>query len=283
MPTLLDRMTEDMRLRGLAPRTQHAYVGAVTRLATFSRRPVDTLATMTEVELRPFFVDLVDRRVSRSTLLVYRSGIRFLVETTLGHRWPVFDLLRPAKRRVLPVVLSPAEVRTVLSAIRDARLRMCLTLIYSCGLRLAEGVGLVTSDIDRARMMVRVRHGKGGRDRYVPLPARTLALLSEYWRTQRPPGPALFPNRTATGALGATSVQKALAAVMRDSGLAKRVSVHTLRHSYATHLLEQGVHLRVIQELLGHRSPSTTAIYTHITPTVTSALHATLNGLMATL
>lgn len=283
MPALLDRMTDDMRLRGLAPRTQHAYVGAVTRLATFCRRPVDSLATMTEAELRSFFVALVDRHASRSTLVVYRSGIRFLVESTLGHRWPVFDLLRPAKRHRLPVVLSPAEVRTVLGAVRDARIRMCLTLIYSCGLRLAEGAGLLTSDIDRARMVVRVRHGKGGRDRYVPLPERTLTLLTDYWRAQRPPGPALFPNRTATAALGATSVQKALAAVMRESRLTKHASVHTLRHSYATHLLEHGVHLRVIQEVLGHRSPSTTAIYTHITPTVTSALHATLNGLMASL
>ncbi|MGQ0646791.1 MAG: phage integrase N-terminal SAM-like domain-containing protein [Gemmatimonadaceae bacterium] len=140
MPALLDRMTEDMRVRDLAPRTPHAYLGAVTRLATFCRRPVDSLATMTEAEFRPFLVALVDRHTSRSTL-VYRSGIRFLVEPTLGHRWPLFDLLRSATRHTLPVMLSPAEVRTVLGAARDARIRMGLTLIDSCGLRLAEGVG----------------------------------------------------------------------------------------------------------------------------------------------
>jgi len=132
-------------------------------------------------------------------------------------------------------------------------------------------------------MVVRVRHGKGARDRYVPLATRTLELLRAYWRTARPPAPWLFPNRAGTAPVGATSLQKIFARVVRDSGLAKHASIHTLRHSYATHLLEQGVHLRVIQELLGHRSPQTTAIYTHITPPVASALHATVNTLMATL
>ncbi|MGQ0646790.1 MAG: tyrosine-type recombinase/integrase [Gemmatimonadaceae bacterium] len=120
------------------------------------------------------------------------------------------------------------------------------------------------SDIDRARMVGWVRHGKGGRDRYVPLPERTLALLTDDWRAQRPPRPALFPNRTPTAALGATSMQRAFAAVIRESRLTKHASVHTLRHSAATHL-EHGVHRRVIQELLGHRRPSTIAIYTHLT------------------
>jgi site-specific recombinase XerD len=158
-----------------------------------------------------------------------------------------------------------------------------------------EGLGLATRDIDSARMVVHVRGGKGGRDRYVPLPERTLLLLRDYWRAYGqdlrrahggpPParGPWLFPNRAATGPLGPTSVQKTFAAVVRGSGLAKHASIHTLRHSYATHLLEHGVHLRVIQELLGHKSPATTAVYTHITPAVTSALHTTVNSLMATL
>lgn len=291
MQTLTERMGDDMRLRGFAPKTQQAYRGAVAGLATHFTRSPDTLATLTEVELRTFFLDLVTRRqVSRSTLIVYRSGIRFLYEVTLQRTWPVFDLVRPAKRHVLPVVLSTDEVRQVLARVQDPRARMALIVIYSCGLRLSEGVTLETRDIDSARMFVHVRAGKGGRDRYVPLPQRTLELLRVYWQTAAPRpraglprGPWVFPNREATGPLHATSLQKTFAAVVRTSDLTKHASIHTLRHSYATHLLECGVHLRAIQELLGHRSPATTAIYTHITPAVTDALQRTVNGLMATL
>jgi site-specific recombinase XerD len=290
MLTLLDRMRQDMQLRGLATRTQQAYLEAVTGVATFCKRPPNALDTLTEGELRQYFLHLVqERHVSRSTLLQRRSGLRFFVETTLHQTWPVLDLVRPAKRRTLPVVLSLAEVRTLLGLVRDLRVRMCLTTIYSCGLRLSEGTHLTTHDIDGTRMVIRIRRGKGGQDRYVPLAERVLALLRAYWRAtasrypQLPGEQWVFPNRHATGPLGATTVQKTVIAVVRASGLQKHVSVHTLRHSYATHLLEHGVHLRAIQELLGHQSPSTTAIYTHITPTVTSALHATVNSLMATL
>lgn len=289
-PSLLDRMRQDMQLRGLAARTQDAYLDAVTSVATFCRRPPNALGTLTEDELREYFLYLVrDRHASRSTVLVRRAGLRFLVETTLRQTWPVLDLVRPAQRRALPVVLSHAEVRTLLSRVRDPRVRMCLTTIYACGLRLSEGVHLTTADIDRSRMVVRIQRGKGGQDRYVPLAERLLVLLRDYWRATasrypQPPGTQwLFPNRHATGPLGTTNVQKTLTAVVRASGLQKHVSTHTLRHSYATHLLEHGVHLRAIQELLGHQSPATTAIYTHITPTVTSTLHATVNSLMATL
>ena len=291
MQTLTDRMVDDMRLRGFAPKTQQSYRSAVAGLATYFARVPDTLEALTEAELRAFFLDLVQRRqVSRSTLIMYRCGIRFLYEVTLQRTWPVFDLVRPAKRHTLPVVLSTDEVRQLLASVQDRRARMALTMIYSCGLRLTEGVTLLTSDIDSARMFVHVRAGKGGRDRYVPLPQRTLELLRTYWRTDArrprfglPRGPWLFANREATGPLHATSLQKTLAAVVRTSGLTKHASIHTLRHSYATHLLESGVHLRAIQELLGHRSPATTAIYTHITPQVTDALQRTVNALMASL
>ena len=289
-PTLLDRMRQDMQLRGLAPRTQEAYLDAVTGVAAFCARSPNALDSLTEDELRRYFLHLVeDRHASRSTVLQRRAGLRFLVAITLRRTWPVLDLVRPAKRRTLPVVLTPAEVRTLLALVRDPRVRMCLTTIYGCGLRLSEGTGLTTHDIDGARMVLRIRRGKGGRDRYVPLAERVLLLLRAYWRATSPRFPQqpgeqwVFPNRQATGPLSANTVQRTLIAVGRVSGLPKHVSAHTLRHSYATHLLEHGVHLRTIQELLGHQSPSTTAIYTHVTPTVASALHATVNSLMATL
>ena len=289
-PTLLDRMRQDMQLRGLAPRTQEAYLDAVTGVAAFCARSPNALDSLTEDELRRYFLHLVeDRHASRSTVLQRRAGLRFLVAITLRRTWPVLDLVRPAKRRTLPVVLTPAEVRTLLALVRDPRVRMCLTTIYGCGLRLSEGTGLTTHDIDGARMVLRIRRGKGGRDRYVPLAERVLLLLRAYWRATsprfpQPPGEQwVFPNRQATGPLSANTVQRTLIAVGRVSGLPKHVSAHTLRHSYATHLLEHGVHLRTIQELLGHQSPTTTAVYTHVTPTVASALHATVNSLMATL
>ena len=284
-------MGDDMRLRGFAPKTQQAYHGAVIRLATHFARLPDTLDTLTEDELRAFFLALVTtRKVSRNTLIVYRSGIRFLYEVTLQRTWSVCDLVRPAKRHVLPEVRSTGEVRTLLVSVQDPRARMALITISSCVLRLSEGCQLLTSDIDGARMFVHVRAGKGGRDRYVLLLQRTLELLRVYWRTAAPRprfglprGPWVFANREATGPLHATSLQKTFAAVVRGSGVTKHASSHTLRHSYATHLLECGVHLRAIQELLGHQSPATTAIYTHITPQVTDVLQRVVNALMAPL
>lgn len=201
MQNVLERMRDDMRLRGLAARTQQSYHGAVVGFARHQRCAPDEVAKVTETALRQFFLHLVtERRASRSTIVVYRSALRFLLETTLGQRWPVLALVRPAKGYRLPVVLSREEVGRVLGAVRDERTRMCLTMLYSCGLRLSEGVGLQVPDIDSQRMVVRVRHGKGDRDRYVPLPTRTLDLLRVYWRAQRPPGPWLFPNRARDGA-----------------------------------------------------------------------------------
>ncbi|GJG88105.1 hypothetical protein tb265_32860 [Gemmatimonadetes bacterium T265] len=195
---LSTRLREDLQLRGYAVRTQDSYVNAVMGLATFVGRPVEALATLTEAELRAYFLHLVgERHVARSTLTVYRGGVRFFVETTLGRTFPVLDLVRPAKRRVLPVVLTLAEVRLLLGLVRDPRARMCLTVIYSCGLRLSEGLQLRTTDVDSGRMLVRVQRGKGGQDRYVPLPARPLDLLRAYWRAWH-----RQPRRASWGAGG---------------------------------------------------------------------------------
>jgi len=156
-----------------------------------------------DMQLRVLYL-VRDRHASRSTVLQRRAGLRFLVETTLRRHWPVLDLVRPAKQRTLPVVLTLAEVRTLLGLVRDARVRMCLTTIDSCGLRLSEGTQLTTHDIDGARGTVRVRRGKGGQDRYVPLAERVLRLLREYWRATsprypQPPGEQ-WPTRTMSAA-----------------------------------------------------------------------------------
>jgi integrase/recombinase XerD len=170
------------------------------------------------------------------------------------------------------VILSLAEVRQILSHIRLPRYQVCLTTIYSCGLRLQEGTHLQVADLDSARQMIHVRHGKGAKDRYVPLPERTLQLLRNYWRSHKHPA-LLFPAAgrdqadlaQATEPISRSSVQDAFRAALKDSGNHKRASLHTLRHSWATHLLEAGVNLRLIQQWLGHSSPATTSVYTHLT------------------
>jgi integrase/recombinase XerD len=280
MTSLRRRMLEDLQLRGLAPTTQQCYLDVVRQLAHHYRRPPDQLS---DAELRQYFLFLLnEKQVAESTFRIHLYGIRFLYERTLQRPWPVFDLVRPRHPQKLPVVLSLREVRSLLALVANPTARMCLQLIYACGLRLREGTQLQVSDIDAQRMLVRVRQGKGGKDRFVPLAPRVLELLRAYWQRQRP-RPWLFPARDPRMPLPATTLQKTFTRVVRQSGLAKEASIHTLRHSYATHLLERGVSLRVIQELLGHQSPRTTARYTHLTPPTLDVVHATIATLMADL
>ncbi len=276
----LNRMIEDMQLHGFAPKTQQCYSAAVVSLVNYCGRSPDQL---TEEEIRRYFLHLInERKVAKSTVTIHLSGIKFFFQTTLQKPWPVFELIRPKPRKKLPVVLSPQEVRTILSLLRDARVRMALTTIYCCGLRISEGAYLQVANIDSDRMLVWVRDAKGGKDRSAPLPQRTLDLLRAYWRTYRP-HPWLFPARDGHKPIGLSTLQKAFKAALGDSGIAKNASVHTLRHCYATHLLERGIDLRVIQEILGHQSPKTTAIYTHLTEKVIDRLNLTVNHLMADL
>jgi integrase/recombinase XerD len=280
MTALRRRMREDLQLRGLAPKTQQCYLEAVKHLAQYYRRAPDQISAE---EIRQYFLYLInEKKVAESTLRIHLYGIRFFYERTLQRPWPVFALIRPRHRQTLPVVLSPQEVRSLLALVERSTARMCLQMIYACGLRLTEGTQLQVSDIDAPRMLVRVRQGKGGKDRLVPLADRTLELLRAYWQGTRP-RPWLFPARDQQTPLPATTLQKTFKRVVRQSGLAKDASIHTLRHSYATHLLERGVSLRVIQELLGHNSPKTTARYTHLTTKTFDVVQATINALMADL
>ena len=278
MTELRSRMIQDMQLHGLAARTRQSYVDAVKGLARFYQRAPDRLS---EDEIRSFFLHLINEKgAARSTVTIYLCGIKFFYETTLGRNLPILEIVRPAKRHKLPVVLSTEEVNNLLERVKNPVHRMCLTLIYACGLRLSEGLHLRVEDIDSDRMLVAVRNGKGGKDRYVPLPERTLEQLRAYWMLHRPKT-WLFSTKTGQLPLNPTTLQKTFKVVVRQSGIGKNASVHTLRHSYATYLLESGVNLRVIQELLGHKSPHTTAIYTHLTQKTVDQLATVINRLMA--
>jgi len=263
-------MIEDLQLRGLAVRTQEAYVLAVRQLAKYYQKPPDQLE---DEDLREYFLYLMNvKKVSRSTSTIALCGIKFFYEKTLGKQWPVLELVRPAKESKLPVVLSIGEVGRILGGVKSNHYRACLTLIYSCGLRLLEGVQMRVKQIDGERKQVHVRGGKGNKDRYVPIPEITLETMRAYWGEHRNQV-WLFPSRRKDQRWGekgrepmcGSGVQRAFRASLRESGINKEATVHTLRHSYATHLLEAGVNLRVIQSYLGHASIVTTARYLHLT------------------
>jgi len=196
--------------------------------------------------------------------------------------------VRLPKEKKLPVVLSRAEVSRVLGQVRRFHYRVCLSTIYACGLRLQEGVQLQISQIDSARMVLHIHNSKGHQDRCVPLPGRTLELLRSYWLSHRHgvwlfPGRNGFSLRTAAQPMDVSGVQRAFRAAVAASGLQKQATVHTLRHSYATHLLEAGISLRLIQAYLGHSSPKTTTLYTHLTPQAQISATAVINQLSAEL
>ncbi|HEY2931847.1 MAG TPA: site-specific integrase [Acidobacteriota bacterium] len=279
-------MIEDMQLRGFSARTQECYAAAVGQLAGHYHRSPDQL---TEEDLRQYFLYLAnDKKVARATATIALCGIKLFYEHTLHQNWTTLRFVRPPREKKLPVVLSREEVRRILGCVRIPVYRACLTTIYACGLRLLEGARLQAPDVDSARMVLHV-HGKGKKDRYVALPESTLQMLRSYWRTHRSPL-WLFPAPTRHGLKHSlannggpvtdSSLQSAFRRALLKSGIAKRAHVHTLRHSYATHLLEAGVNLRIIQETLGHGSARTTQIYTHLTQQVRATLTDPLNQLM---
>lgn len=227
------------------------------------------------------------KKYSRSACTIALCGIKFFYEHTVHRDWPTIELVRPPQEHKLPVILSLEEVRRVLGLVRLERHRVCLSTIYSCGLRLQEGIGLRVGDIDSARALVHVHLGKGAKDRYVPLPQRTLELLRAYWRTHRnrewlfpAPGRAGGGESSATVPMHCGGVQEAFRLALAQANIHKRASVHTLRHAYATHLLERGIDLRHIQEYLGHNTPSTTSIYTHLTDKANRRAAQSINALM---
>ncbi len=284
MTALRQKMIEDMQLRGLAVRTQQSYVGAVKGLAQYYGKSPKKVG---DGEVRQYLLYLKnEKKVAISTYNQTVSGLKFLYRYTLERECPTLVFVKGEREKKLPVVMSQGEVRDVLGLVRKEQYRVCLSTIYSCGLRLQEGVKLQVKDIDSSRMGLYVRGGKGNKDRYVPLPERTLAMLRVFWRRHGNPiwlYPRPRDGYRASEPMDKSSVQKAFRGALKESGLNKRASVHTLRHSYATHLLEAGVDIRLIQKYLGHESLATTYTYIHLTPQREQAATETINRLMVEL
>ena len=286
MVTLLnwrERASEDMRLRDFRARTQEGYLLAVRQFLEQVKKEPEEL---TDDDVRRYFLYLrEERKLAPATINIAVHAIRFFMTHTMQRDWAIFDLLRVNKPQTLPVVLSRNEVRAILTAVRCPVRRMALTTIYALGLRLGEGLGLEAGDIDRQRQMVWVRDGKGARDRGVPLPRPVLDRLGVYWRTERPKAASklLFVPRAGECQFHESTLQKTFRAVCDDIGLQKHATIHTLRHSYATHLLEAGISLRTIQHVLGHKAMRTTEVYMHVTAPGLERLQSTLDELMANL
>lgn len=286
---ILNRFAEDLRLLPLQPRSQKSYWACVRQLSEYFDRSPDQISPE---ELRRYFLYLkTERRFSRQSSTQALCAIKLFWEKTLRQPWPAeVELVRATPQFKLPVILSAAEVRRILAGVEALDHRVALVTIYSCGLRLGEGLQLEVRDIDSERMFLHIRGGKGNRDRYVPLPQRTLQLLRQQWRTHRH-ARLLFPAKghggqgapSATEPMCRTTLQRAFRLALKASGVRKSVHIHSLRHSYATHLLEQGENLRQIQVNLGHQSPTVTALYTHLTTLCQTQHQKRLDGFMSDL
>lgn len=275
MAGLRQRMREDMQLRNFSPRTIAVYLRAVTQLAKFYNRSPDRIS---REEVRSFLVDVVKRRkVAPSTYNLMRCALVFFYRVTLGRQLALERIRCQPTGNKLPTVLSLEETAQFLQAARSLKYRALFMTIYAAGLRVSEVINLEGKDIDSQRMVVHVRWGKGQKDRVVMLSEKLLAVLREYWKRYRPTNKLFYPGKNRERAMSGAGIRIGCRRMARSAGIRKRVTTHTLRHSFATHLLEAGTDLRTIQTLLGHRSLRTTALYTLVSPARLAAAKSPLD------
>lgn len=277
MTPLRQRLIEKLRLKNYSVRTQQAYVAAVAHFARHFGRSPDQLGA---AEIHQWQLHLRDvRKCSWSGYNIAMCALRFFYREVLGREELIPRLAYMRAEKALPVVPSPAEVRRFLDAVEDDRQRMLLTVTYACGLRLLEATRLEISDIDSERMVVHVRLGKGKKDRYVTLSPVLLEMLRAYWLKYKPRR-LLFPSPADPDKpLNATTIQKHCQRICEKARLGKKLTPRTLRHAFATHLLEGGANIRVVQTLLGHRSVRTTETYTHVSTEAIAAVVSPLDRL----
>jgi integrase/recombinase XerD len=269
------RMIEDMTVRNLSPATQQSYIHAVSKFSRYFGCSPDRLGLE---DVRAFQVHLASKGISWASLNQVVCALRFFYGVTLGDGTIPERIAYAREPRKLPVVLSTDEVVRFLEAVSSLKARVALTTAYAAGLRVSEVVGLEVTDIDSGRMVMRIARGKGGKERYVMLSEQLLVILRSYWRLARPKL-WLFPGRSEDRPVEPTVLHAACRSARAAAGIDKRVSVHVLRHSFATHLLESGVDIRIIQVLLGHENLSTTARYTRVSTHLISATKSPLDRL----
>jgi integrase/recombinase XerD len=261
MGKLRDQMLVDLQLCGAKPRTQETYLREAENLAKyFNRSPAD----LGENELKEYLLYLIkERHLSEGTFRYYVAGLKFLYRTTLKREWPVEKIKHPRAKIKLPVVLSLSEVESLFSVTRNIKHKAMLMITYSSGLRVSEAARLRLTDIDSKRMTVRISQGKGGKDRYSILSQKTLEHLRQYWQKYRPTE-WLFEGQNKDHHISSFTIQAVFRIAKKRARIIKPASIHTLRHSFATHLIEAGTSLHHVQLLLGHRSPTTTTVYLHV-------------------
>jgi integrase/recombinase XerD len=262
MSKLREKMKMDLELKGYASNTQTAYLKSVEKFALYHGRSPDLLGTD---EIKQYLHYLITTmKVSHSYISTAYSALKFFYETTLGREWNMKEIPRSKKPKKLPVILSPSEIQDIFEAINNPKHKAILMTIYGGGLRASEVAHLKVTDIDSKNMTIRVNQGKGKKDRYTLLSQKNLNVLREYWSYYHPHD-WLFPGIPITNSISTRSIQKIFEKAKDEAGIKKPVSAHTLRHCFATHLLEQGISLYHIQHLLGHSNPKTTNVYIHLT------------------
>lgn len=261
MSKLREQMLADLQLKGITPATQKKYLREVSNLAKYFGKSPEELG---EKEVKEYLVYLLEeRKLSRGTYKNYVSGIKFFYKTTLNREEVVEKIRYPKAKKTLPSVFDLSEVKALLSAVKNLKHRAILTIMYSAGLRMAETARLRVTDIDSKRMMVWVQQGKGGKDRYTILSQTALDCLRQYWRKYHPKE-WLFEGQKEDAHIGFSAIRQIFLNAKKRAGIKKPASPHTLRHSFATHLIESGTSLHHVQLLLGHRSPTTTTVYLHV-------------------
>lgn len=276
MSEMRRQMEVELKLQDCSPRTHKIYLSWVSRFAEHYRRPPERMGTP---EVRAFLIHLLEvKKLSRSSVVQAFCALKFFYVHVLRRPYELEDLRFPKEKRKLPVVLSEPQVKRLLDAAEDLREQAIVMTLYSAGLRLSELLNLRVKDIDSTKMLIRVHRGKGGKDRNVVLSQTLLEVLRRYFREYRPEG-LLFYGQTPQQRLADRVVQKMMRRLSSKAGLRQGVTCHTLRHSFATHLLEQGTELPYIQELLGHRSLKSTLLYTRISPRSLSKVTSPLDRL----
>ena len=272
MTPLRERMIGDLQIRNFAESTQKQYVDFVAKFAKhFWKSPVD----LGPEHVRAYLLYLSQRK-SKSNARTAAAALRFLYTHTLDKDWKILREPFPKSEKKLPIVLSLAEVAKFFVALPHIKYRAILMAVYAAGLRSSEVVNLKVTDIDSQRMQIRVRQGKGRKDRCIMLSPTLLTCLREYWKIERPGHDWLFPGLPASKAISTRAVWLRVKSAAKAAGISKEMTIHTLRHSFATHLLESGADIRLVQVLLGHRSLQTTALYTHVSQTRINATQSPL-------